>query len=166
MNIRSSWLFSLIITTFLGVPAQAQQAPEFTLVDADGNQVSLADYRGKALILHFWATWCPYCERLQPGLESLYQDFQADGLEVLGINFLDKADAEPQKVLRERGLTFKTAIDGDEVASLYGVQGTPTTFFITRDGAVLWVTNNSDPNDPRFEDAVDFVVDALIRPPA
>lgn len=155
-------LIALLVAAFIFVfssIAPAQQAPDFTLYDADENQISLADYEGKALILHFWATWCPYCERLQPGLESLYQDFRADGLEVLAISFSERDDTDPAQVLRDRGMSFKTAINGDDVAARYGVQGTPTTFFITRDGGILWVTNYSDPNDPRFEDAVYFLLE-------
>lgn len=151
-------LFILTAISHTGSFAQ-QQAPQFTLLDGDGNEVSLADYAGKPLILHFWATWCPYCERLQPGLESLYQDFSTDGLEILAISFSESEDVDPQQVLQDRGISFKTAIEGDEVAARYGVLGTPTTFFITRSGAVLWVTNLSGPNDPRFEDAVAFLLE-------
>jgi len=155
-------LIALLVSTFVFVfsgYAHGQTAPGFTLYDADENEISLSDYKGKALILHFWATWCPYCERLQPGLESLYQDFKADGLEVLAISFSEHGDADPAQELLDRGITFKTAVNGDEVAARYGVRGTPTTFFITRNGGVLWETNYSDPNDPRFEDAVAFLLE-------
>ena len=160
MRIVSTAFLSLLLSTIvLDSTFAQQQAPSFTLLDADGNEVSFSDYAGKPLILHFWATWCPYCERLQPGLESLYQDFKSDGLEVLAISFSEREPVDPQRVLEERGITFKTLINGDQVAARYGVQGTPTTFFITRGGAVLWATNFSDPHDPRFEDAVAFLLE-------
>lgn len=156
MKLQSGILCLVLSFFVLGV--QAQQAPEWTLKDAEGNEVSLSDYRGKPLILHFWATWCPYCTKLQPGLESLYQDFQQDGLELLGISFLEDEGAEPQKALESRGHTFKTVINGDEVAKEYGVKGTPTTFFIDRNGTVIWMTNNSNPDDPAFEQAVEYLL--------
>ena len=160
MKIAPTLFLSLLLASTFSERGFAQlQAPGFTLLDADGNEVAFSDYAGQPLILHFWATWCPYCERLQPGLESLYQDFKADGLEVLAISFSEREPVDPQRVLEARGISFKTLLNGDQVAARYGVLGTPTTFFITRGGAVLWATNFSDPNDPRFEDAVAYLLD-------
>ncbi len=136
----------------------ARQAPDWALEDADGNIISLSDYNGKPLILHFWATWCPYCTKLQPGLERLYQEFKADGLEVLGISFLENDGATPQKALVKRGHTFKTVLHGEQVAGEYGVRGTPTTFFINKQGTIVWTTNNSDPEDLALREAVSYML--------
>lgn len=130
------------------------KAPDWTLKDAQGHDVSLSDYQGRPMILHFWATWCPYCKKLQPGLERLLNKYHADGLEFLGISFREDEGTLPQKVLDDRGLTFKTLVDGDAVAKQYGVKGTPTTYFIDKNGLVVWVSNDSDPDDPRMEAVV------------
>lgn len=131
-----------------------QPAPAFTLKDADGENVSLSDYRGKVVILHFWATWCPYCKRLQPGLDALYQEYQEQGLALLGISFNEDDDARPQQALNKRGHNFKTLVKGGRVAALYEVRGTPTTFFIDRQGRLRAVTMTSNPKEPGLKKIV------------
>ncbi len=137
-----------LVVALLGSTAHAETAPSFTLLDAQGVQVSLSDFRGKPLVLHFWATWCPYCKKLQPGLERLARAHASSGLVVLGISFREDEGAQPQAVLRERGLTFATLLAGEQVAQAYGVRGTPTTFFIDRKGAIVAMTQTSGPDDP------------------
>ncbi len=158
IHLRRYLSMALIMTcmSMVSVSSQAQElkAPDWTLNDAQGRDVSLSDYYGKPLILHFWASWCPYCKKLQPGLERLYQQYHADGLEVLGINWREDAGVQPQKVLERRGITFKTLVEGDAVADQYGVRGTPTTFFIDKEGVVVWVTIDSDPDNPGMEEVV------------
>lgn len=142
-------LVILVLTVLAAVArAEPQPAPEFTLQNAAGEAVSLSDYRGKVVVLHFWATWCPYCKRLQPGLDALLDDYQAQGLEVLGISFNEDADAKPQEVLKRRGSDFMTLVKGGRVAAMYQVRGTPTTFFIDRQGRLRAVTMTSDPEEP------------------
>ena len=157
-NPRKHLLAGLVIIAMsvmtLSLSAGPATAPAWTLKDANGYGVSLSDYQGKPLILHFWATWCPYCKKLQPGLERLYRKYKEDGLEVLGISWWEDEGALPQKVLEDRGYTFKTLVDGDAVANQYGVKGTPTTFFINKEGLVVWMTNGSDPDDPKLEEVV------------
>jgi peroxiredoxin len=143
-------LCSLVLVWACLTPAlaSAETAPAFSLHDASGENVSLADFEGRPLVLHFWATWCPYCKKLQPGLERLGQEYRDRGLVVLGISFREDEGTRPQEVLEKRGLTFQTLVEGDSVASLYGVRGTPTTFFINRAGEVVAVSNTSNPDDP------------------
>ena len=146
-NLRNAAIFALL--AFM-TPAYlaAEPAPGFSLADAEGNQRRLEDYAGSPLILHFWASWCPYCKKLQPGLEGLAEKYKTKGLVVLGINFREDEGVLPQAVLADRGLSFLTLIEGDEAAQAYGVKGTPTTFFIDRDGQIVDVSNTSNPNDP------------------
>jgi peroxiredoxin len=127
------------------------KAPQFVLPAADGELVSLKKYRGKPLVLHFWATWCPYCKKLQPGLQSLADTHAGQGLVVLGISFREDPGTKPQAVLEARGHSFMTLVEGDETAAMYGVKGTPTTFFINRKGRIVGKTHTSDPNDPVLE---------------
>jgi cytochrome c biogenesis protein CcmG/thiol:disulfide interchange protein DsbE len=131
------------------------QAPQWQLLDAQGNTVNSKDYAGKPLVIHFWATWCPYCKKLQPGLDSLYKKYQAQGLEMIAISFWEDPDAKPQVALDERGISFKTLIDGDTVAKqLFAIKGTPTTIFIDKQNQIVAVTRISDPLDPRLEKVV------------
>lgn len=133
-------------------------APDFALKDAEGNTVKLEDYRGKVLILHFWATWCPYCKRLQPGLDKLYREYKDQGVELLGISLREDEDADPQKALTDRGHCFKTLLDGEKVAAAYQVRGTPTTFFIDRNGELIGVTQTSNPEDPGLQEAIEHML--------
>lgn len=135
-------------------------APAFTLKTEAGETVSLSDYKGKPLILHFWATWCPYCKKLQPGLDRLHTQYKGQELEVLGISWWEDEGATPQAVLEKRGIKFKTVVNGDDVSKLYGVKGTPTTFFINRKGEVINVTRISDPNSPELEEYTKKIINS------
>jgi cytochrome c biogenesis protein CcmG/thiol:disulfide interchange protein DsbE len=135
-------------------PIEARLAPDFSLKMADGTTVKLADYKGKPLVLHFWATWCPYCKKLQPGLDALYQKYQPQGLEMLSVSIWEDDGATPQAVLDARGSHFKTALFGDDITKAYGVKGTPTTLFISREGKIIAKTGKSDPKNPALEKAI------------
>lgn len=124
------------------------RAPQFVLPAADGTLVSLKEFRGKPLVLHFWATWCPYCKKVQPGLQALEEANGEQGLVVIGISFREDPGTEPQAVLKSRGISFMTLVDGDETAAMYGVKGTPTTFFINPEGVIVGKTHTSKPDDP------------------
>lgn len=143
--------FFICMLMSIATPGSAVQAPEWSLKDAQGNSVKLSDYKGKVLLLHFWATWCPYCKKVQPGLERLYTQYKDQGVEVLGISGWEDPGTKPQQTLKKRGHTFKTLINGDEVAKQYGIKGTPTTLYIDRKGQIKWATNTSNPKDPELE---------------
>lgn len=147
-GLKRRLLLLVTLMSLVAPGAWADTAPAFALPDADGKLVSLSDYQGQALILHFWATWCPYCKKLQPGLEAVARQYEGQGLVLLAVSFSEDEGADPQAVLRRRGLHFKTLVDGDAVAGLYAVRGTPTTFFINRKGDIVGVTNTSNPEDP------------------
>jgi peroxiredoxin len=152
-------IFALIILWSClpsGVVAQ-EPAPAFTLRDAVGNEVSLADFEGRPLVLHFWATWCPYCKKLQPGLERLSRDYKEAGLALLAVSFREDDGAQPQAVLEQRGLTFTTLVEGEAVAAHYKVRGTPTTFFIDRQRNIVAVTSTSNPDDPILKKHADLI---------
>ncbi len=153
-----SGVFSLILLFGLTAQVLASQAPVFSLSTESGQTISLADYQGKPLIIHFWATWCPYCKKLQPGLDKLYLKYQQQGLEMVAISFWEEDDATPQAELIKRGMHFITLVNGDMVAKQYQVTGTPTTFFIDKSGDVLWLTSNSDPHNPELEQAIQAIM--------
>lgn len=132
-----------------------QQMPTWELKTETGETVKSEDLLGKPLVLHFWATWCPYCKKVLPGLERLHTLYKDQGLQTYAISFNEDEGANPQSVLNSRGISFTTLIDGDHVArKLFKVQGTPTTVFINADGSILAVTRSSNPKDPHLEKAV------------
>lgn len=134
------------------------RAPNFSLSTESREVISLSDYKGKPLILHFWATWCPYCKKLQPGLDKLYLKYQKQGVEMVAVSFWEEDGAIPQAELLKRGMHFTTLVNGDKVAKIFGVEGTPATLFINKSGEILWQTSNSDPNNPKLEQAIQAII--------
>ena len=158
MNSLYKIIFTIAISTLISFTVHASQAPEFTLTTEAGKVINLSDYQGKPLIIHFWATWCPYCKKLQPGLDKLYLKYQKQGLAMIAISFWEEDGATPQTELIKRGMHFQTLVNGEQVAKQYQVKGTPTTFFIDKSGNVHWLTNNSDPNNPKLEQAIQAIM--------
>jgi thiol-disulfide isomerase/thioredoxin len=117
--------------------------PAITLNMADGSSVHTQDLLGQPYVLHFWATWCPYCKKLQPALEKI----KHKGLKVIAVSFKEDDDATPAKAIIDRGYTFKTAIKADAIAKQLGIRGTPTTLFINKAGRIIYLTNTSNPED-------------------
>lgn len=121
-----------------------QPIPDFTLPTLTGQPISTADYRGKTLVLNFWASWCPPCRAEMPDLEALHQQrAAADDLVVLGVNFLAEDTIEAAAAfVDEFALTLPivTGMPDGSVAQRYGVRGLPATFFIDRNG-ILRKTN-------------------------
>lgn len=114
-----------------------EPAPAFVLADLDGNRLSLADLRGRPVIVNFWASDCAPCVEEFPLLTSAAAAHQGDQLAVVGIVFRD--DPEPaREFLARMGATWPSAMDpGEAVAMQYGIIGPPDTFFIDRDGIVV-----------------------------
>ncbi len=114
-----------------------QQAPGFTLPDVAGNNVSLADFRGRPVIVNFWATGCAPCEIEMPELERAYQERQEDGLVVLAVNRDEDRGLVERYFYEELALSFTPLLDEEaQVNSMYRVVGLPTTFFIDAEGTI------------------------------
>ncbi len=121
--------------------ARDEPAPDFAVEALDGGDVlRLSDYRGKVVVLNFWASWCEPCRREMPEFEAAYQErAAANDLVVLAVNAL-ALDARPDAVafIEAMGATFPTAFDTPDgaVTARYNVRGLPATFFIDREGVV------------------------------
>ena len=115
-------------------------APDFTVTDADGNEVKLSDFRGKGVVLNFWASWCGPCKSEMPHFQAAYEQY-GEELHFLMVNmstaFGDSQSAAEQ-LLTENGYTFPVYYDTlTECAYGYGVTGIPMTFFIDKDGNLV-----------------------------
>ena len=109
-------------------------APDFALPSLDGGTVSLSAYRGRPVILYFWASWCSYCLEGMPDLEALRDQYREQGLEVLAINIMESADKAKRTVSALR-VSLPVLLDtSGEVTEQYLVKATPTYVFIDRDG--------------------------------
>lgn len=109
-------------------------APDFTLRDVDGRAHALSAYRGRPVLVYFWATWCHYCHEALPELVNLKQAHQGAGFEILAVNILEGPD-KVRAYQMERQLPFPLLLDPDAaVSDAYLVRATPTYALIDRDG--------------------------------
>ncbi len=114
------------------------EAPDFTVRDLKGQEVSLSDFRGRLVFLNFWATWCPPCREEMPSMERLYQSMKDKPFTLLAVSV--DANAEMVERFRQaRGFTFPILIDEDQkAATLYQTTGVPETFIISPEGNILY----------------------------
>ena len=125
---------NLLEALALGSYAPDDTASPFDAVTLDGRRVSLAGFKGRVVIVAFWATWCRPCKEELPVFEDLYREHKVRGLTVPGVNVREGA-ATIRLFTKALGLTFPLPLDADGViARQYGVVGLPTTFLIDRDG--------------------------------
>lgn len=109
-------------------------APDFTLRDLKGNQVSLSDFRGQPVVLNFWATWCAPCRVEIPYLEALYTKYKDQGLVILGMN--TETDYMKVKRFAVPRISYTVLLDGGTQAQGYDVSGIPCTYYIDRQGVI------------------------------
>ena len=120
-------------------PLVGRQAPAFTLQLFEEGEFTLAEQRGKVVVMNFWSSWCiPACYNEAPALEAVWQQYRARGVVLLGINYQDREPAARDFLARFRH-TFPNGPDvRSKVAIGYGVYGVPETFFIDRDGRIAY----------------------------
>lgn len=118
------------------VPAVGMQAEDFQLADLDGKTQSLSQYRGKIVLVNFWATWCKPCTTEMPAMQSIYDKLRDKGFVVLAVNELED-DAKVREHIKQYGHTFPVLMDRDnKVANQFGVFGLPVSVFIDEKGVV------------------------------
>ncbi|AKS38741.1 thiol-disulfide oxidoreductase [Anoxybacillus gonensis] len=112
-------------------------APDFVLTDLNGNKIQLSDYRGKGVFLNFWGTWCKPCEKEMPYINSQYNVYKNEGVEVIAVN-VGEAKVTVQTFVDRFQLTFPVVIDQqDQVMNAYDINPLPTTFLIDKDGKIV-----------------------------
>ncbi len=116
--------------------AKPYAAPEFTLQDDDGKTHRLSDYRGKVVVLNFWATWCPPCRYEMPAMERAHKKVQGENIVLLAVNVGESED-QVFEFTGQYPVTFQLLLDTDgSVVKKYPVIGLPTTFVIDPRGVV------------------------------
>ncbi len=135
---------------FTSSPLIGKPAPAFVLEDLSGRKVSLAGFKGKAVMINFWATWCGPCKLETPWLVELRNQYASQGFEILGISAEadnlapdDKAGwaedkAAIAKFVQQQHMPYPVLINGDSISKDYGgLEAMPTTFFVDRKGIVV-----------------------------
>lgn len=129
-------------------PLKGKTAPGFTLEDLNGRQVTLADYKGKALLINFWATWCGPCKLETPWIVDLRNKYAGQGFEVLGISAddIDRGDErkfseekkEIARFVQQMHMPYPVLIEGDKLSRPYGgLDDLPTSFYVDRNGTIV-----------------------------
>jgi len=119
-----------------GPPQNGGPAPNFTLKASDGRTVTLSAFRGEVVLLNFWATWCEPCKKEMPAIQAAHEQYKAQGLVVLAVNFGESAD-KAAGFAHHGQMTFPILLDPDlKVAETYGVRSLPVTLFIDAEGII------------------------------
>jgi cytochrome c biogenesis protein CcmG/thiol:disulfide interchange protein DsbE len=129
-------------------PLKGKPAPAFVLEDLSGKKVSLASYKGKAVLINFWATWCAPCKIETPWLVDLRNQYAAQGFEILGISADDLNRDDPKELAKDKmeiaqsaqklHIDYPILIDGASLDKPYGgLDELPESFFVNRDGTVV-----------------------------
>ena len=127
---------------FLAKPAPAglavgSPAPEFRLADLSGRSASLADYRGKVVLVDFWATWCSSCEVELPELKKVHAKYPAAEFALLAVSVDEAGPGVVARYAAEKALPFRVLFADEATPRAYRVFGLPTKFLIARDGTIV-----------------------------
>lgn len=115
---------------------EGDRAPDFILKDLNGQQHQLSDYKGQGVLLNFWGTWCPPCKEEMPALNSSYEKYKDQGVQVISIN-IAQSNFEVQNFVDEYKLNFPVTIDQSKsVMRTYNVDQLPATFLIDSEGEI------------------------------
>jgi cytochrome c biogenesis protein CcmG, thiol:disulfide interchange protein DsbE len=121
---------------------EAPAAPAFTLPELGGDTpISLESFRGRAVVINFWASWCAPCRDEAPLLEAAWNEHRDRGVVVLGVDARDLV-SDGLAFVREFGITYPNVYDGPgKIADVYGLTGFPETYFVDRDGRVVHIVS-------------------------
>jgi peroxiredoxin len=111
-------------------------APDWQLTDAQGKTHSLSEYRGKVVVLDFWATWCLPCSVVMPRMQKLHERFAGSGVVVFGVNAWENSD--PHALMKKKGFSYELLLKGEGIAEAYKVTTLPVVYVIGSDGKVIY----------------------------
>ncbi|HTS36959.1 MAG TPA: TlpA disulfide reductase family protein [Candidatus Solibacter sp.] len=117
---------------------KSSPAPDFTLQSLDGKDMRLSDFRGKAVLLNFWATWCGPCKIEMPWFVELQKEYGPQGFQIVGVAMDDSSKEDIAKFAKDMGVNYPVLIGKEAVGEAYGgVPALPESFFISRDGKIM-----------------------------
>ena len=146
-------------------------APDFNLKDSNGNAVKLSDYKGKVVVLDFWATWCGPCKIEIPWFIEFEQAYKDKGFAVLGVSLDEEGWNAVKPYIQERKINYRVMLGNDQVSTLYGgLDSLPTTFLIDREGKIAKVHIGLETGKDGFQNEINNLLAApradLLRAPS
>ena len=111
-------------------------APKWELEDLNGEKVKLSDFKGKVVLLNFWATWCPPCRKKIPDLIDLHKTYKDKGFAVIGVSIDEQGAAIVRPFVNRVGVNYPILLGSESVVNAYGIEPIPATFLIDRHGRV------------------------------
>ena len=121
-------------------PVAPVPAPNWTLKDVNGKPVSFDQFKGKVVVVDFWATWCPPCRAEMPGYVALQKKYEKDGLVIIGMSVDAQGPGVVKKFIEQNGINYQIVMSDDEVQTAFAgnepITGIPTTFIIDREGKI------------------------------
>jgi thiol-disulfide isomerase/thioredoxin len=133
-----NWVVLILGVLFITSYLRADPAPPWTLQDLHGKTVNLSDFRGKIVVLDFWATWCPPCRAEIPHFIDLQKQYGDQGLAVIGISLDDGGPDAVADFVKKSGINYTIVLGNGDVTERYGhIQGIPTTFVINQQGNIV-----------------------------
>jgi peroxiredoxin len=137
------------------VPTVGMQAEDFTLIDLEGKSQSLSHYRGKIVLMNFWATWCKSCTTEMPAMQASFDKLRHKGFVVLAINELED-DATVRAHIKQHSYTYPVLMDRDnKVANQFGVFGLPVSVFVDEKGVVQGYIKGGLLTEQKIQEFVD-----------
>ena len=147
-------------TSLASSDLEGQVAPDFALKSSTGENLRLSEYRGKVVMINFWATWCGPCRQEMPLLDELYTRYERVGFSLLGVN-IDDDSRRAMQMIEDLGVSFPVLFDArKEVSQLYQVEAMPVTVLVDREGNVRHVHHGYKPG---YEDKYLDQVRSLLR---
>jgi peroxiredoxin len=141
--------------------AVGQPTPEFSLKDANGQTVHPADYKGKVVLLDFWATWCGPCKVEIPWFIDFERQFKDRGFAVVGVSMDEDGWAAIKPYVQQRQMNYRVLLGNDDVSTAYGgLDALPTTLLIDRQGKIALVEFGVSKGKEEFKDAIVHLLDA------
>ena len=140
--------------------AAGDDAPAFTLKDTAGTEVTLASLKGRVVLLDFWATWCGPCKAAMPSIQKIHEHFKDKPVSIIGVNTWEDKPTAAADYMKKKAFTYACLLNGDDLATAYGISGIPTLVLIDANGKVLDISVGFNPAE---EDALIKKIEAQLQ---
>lgn len=166
-KLLSRFMMFMLVATLSGLLLSAQSiedlkgkpAPTWSLKSPDGKTVKLTDFKGKIVVLDFWATWCGPCRAAMPSIQKLSKQYEKKDVVVIGVNAWEKDSQLAVDYMKAQKFDYRLVLGGDRVAADYRVEGIPTLVIINTQGIIADIHVGYD---PELQKKLSIIIDKLL----